>query len=58
MQFDPRTVVRACRFALLGLPGLVSLVIQPWTGAVLILIATGGIACTLVPWEDWLPERK
>jgi hypothetical protein len=58
MQFDPRTLVRACLFALLGLLGLVSLVIQPWTGAVLILIATGGIAYTLVPWEDRLPERK
>jgi hypothetical protein len=58
MQFDPRTLVRACLFALLGLLGLVSLVIQPWTGAVLILIAAGGNAYTLVPWEDWLPEKK
>ena len=38
MQIDPRTLVRARLFALLGLLGLVLLVITPWTGVVLILV--------------------
>jgi hypothetical protein len=38
MRIDPRTLVPACLFALLGLIGLVSLVIQPSTGVVLILV--------------------
>ena len=49
MQTDPRTLVRAGLFALLGLLGLVSLVVQPWTGVVLVLVAGGGIAYTLLP---------
>jgi hypothetical protein len=35
MQINPAQLVRAGRFALLGLPGLISLIIQPWTGVAL-----------------------
>jgi hypothetical protein len=58
MEFDPRTIVRAALFALLGLLGLVSLIIAPWTGVVLILIAGTGVAYTLLPWETWLPRKE
>ena len=58
MELDPRTIVRACLFALLGLLGLVSLIIAPWTGVVLVLVAGTGVAYTLLPWETWLPGRK
>jgi hypothetical protein len=58
MQTDPRTQVRACLFALLGLLGLASLVIAPWTGVVLILLASTGVAYTLLPWGSWLPRRQ
>ncbi len=58
MELDPRTIVRACLFALLGLLGLVSLVIAPWTGVVLILVAGVGVAYTLLPWETWLPRKQ
>ena len=33
MQTDPRTIVRAGLFALPGLLGPISLVIQPWSGS-------------------------
>jgi hypothetical protein len=56
MQINPAQLVRAGRFAPLGLPGLISLIIQPWTGVVLVLIAGTGIAYTLPPWETWLPK--
>jgi len=58
MQSDPRTLVRAALFALLGLLGLVSLLIAPWTGIVLVLIAGTGVAYTLLPWETWLPRKQ
>jgi hypothetical protein len=35
---SPRPLVRAALFALLGLLGLVSLIVSPWTGVVLILV--------------------
>ena len=57
MQFDPRTLIRAGLFALLGLLGLVSLIIQPWTGVVLVLVAGAGVAYTLLPWQSWLPKQ-
>ena len=57
MQLDPRQLVRAALFALMGMLGLVSLIIAPWTGIVLILVAGGGTAYTLLPWESWLPRR-
>jgi hypothetical protein len=34
---------------------VVLLVIQPWTGFVLMLVADGRVAYTLLPWESWLP---
>jgi len=58
MELDPRTIVRACLFALLGLLGLVSLIIAPWTGVVLVLVAGTGVAYTLLPWETWLPRKE
>jgi fatty acid desaturase len=58
MEFDPRTIVRAALFALLGLLGLVSMIIAPWTGVVLILVAGTGVAYTLLPWETWLPGKQ
>ena len=58
MQFNPAQLVRACLFALLGLLGLVLLVIAPWTGVVLVLVAGGGVAYTLLPWESWLPRKE
>jgi hypothetical protein len=58
MEFDPRTIVRAALFALLGLLGLVSMIIAPWTGVVLVLIAGTGVAYTLLPWETWLPRKE
>jgi hypothetical protein len=58
MPFTPAQLVRAGLFALLGLLGLVSLVIQPWTGVVLILVAGTGVAYALLPWEGWLPRRQ
>ena len=49
MQIDPRTLVRAGLFALLGLLGLVSLAVTDWwTGVVLVLVARTGIAYTLL----------
>jgi hypothetical protein len=54
----PHTLVRVCLFALLGLLGLVSLVIQPWTGVVLVLVAMGGIVYILLAWKNWLPRRE
>ena len=33
---------------------VVLLVIQPWTSVVLILVADGRVAYTLLPWESWL----
>jgi hypothetical protein len=57
MRFDPRTLIRAGLFALLGLLGLVSLIIQPWTGVVLVLVASTGIAYNLLPWETWLSRK-
>jgi hypothetical protein len=56
MQFHSAQLVRAGLFALLGMLGLVSLIIQPWTGVVLILVAGTGIAYNLLPWETWLPR--
>jgi hypothetical protein len=58
MQFSPPQIVRAGLFALLGMLGLVSLIIAPWTGVVLILIACGGVAYALLPWETWLPRKE
>lgn len=57
MEFDPRTIVRAALFALLGLLGLVSLIIAPWTGVVLVLVAGTGVAYALLPWQSWLPRK-
>ena len=54
MQFHSAHLVRAGLFALLGMLGLVSLIIQPWTGVVLILVAGTGIVYNLLPWETWL----
>ena len=54
MQLHYADLVRAGLFALLGMLGLVSLIIQPWTGVVLILVAGIGIAYNLLPWETWL----
>ena len=56
MQFHSAQLVRAGLFALLGLLGLVSLIIAPWTGVVLILVAGTGVAYALLPWESWLPR--
>ena len=58
MQFDPRTLVRAALFALLGLLGLISLAVAPWTGIVLVLVAGTGVAYNLLPWETWLPRKE
>ena len=41
---SPRPLVRAALFALLGLLGLVSLIVSPWTGVVLMLVAGTGAA--------------
>jgi hypothetical protein len=54
VQIDPRALLRADLFGLLG---LVSLVIQPWTGVVLVLVAGTGVAYTLLPWHSWLPKQ-
>jgi hypothetical protein len=51
VRIDQGTLACACPFALLGLLGPVSLVIQPRIGVVLIR-APGGVACTLPPWES------
>lgn len=51
----PRPLARA---ALLGLPGLVSLIVSPWTGVVLILVAGTVVALTLLPWGSWLPRKQ
>jgi hypothetical protein len=56
MQLHPVQLVKAALFALLGLLGLVSLFISPWTGVVLVLVAGTGVAYTLLPWETWLPK--
>jgi hypothetical protein len=48
----------ANQFAQLGLLGLVSLFIQPWTGVVLVQVAGTGIAYALLPWETWLPKKE
>ena len=58
MQFHSAQLVRAGLFALLGMLGLVSLIIQPWTGVVLILVAGTGIAYNLLPWETWLSRPR
>jgi hypothetical protein len=55
VQINLRKLVRIGLFVLLGLLGLVSLVIQPWTGVVLVLVAGTGVAYTLLQWETWLP---
>jgi hypothetical protein len=34
------------------------LIIQSWTGVVLVLVAGTGIACTLLPWDTWLPHKE
>jgi hypothetical protein len=54
VQIDPRTLVRAGLFAVLS---PVSLVIQPWTGVVLVLVAGTGAACALLPWQSWPPRK-
>lgn len=53
VQIDLRTLVRAGLFALLG---LVWLVIQPWNGVVLVLVAGTGVAYALLPWQSWPPR--
>jgi hypothetical protein len=58
MQFHPVQLVRAGLFAVLGMLGLVSLIIAPWTGVVLVLVAGTGIAYNLLPWETWLPRKE
>jgi hypothetical protein len=58
MEIDPRSIVRAALFALMGLLGLVSLIISPWIGVVLVLVAVGGVAHILLPWEGWLPRKE
>ena len=40
----PLPLVRAALFALLGLLGRVSLIVSPWPGVVLILVAGTGVA--------------
>jgi hypothetical protein len=54
VQFHSAQLVRVGLFALLGMLGLVSLIIQPCTGVVLILVAGTGIVYNLLPWETWL----
>jgi hypothetical protein len=46
--------VRPGLFALLG---LVSLLIQSWTGVVLVPVAGTGVAYALLPWQSWLPRK-
>jgi hypothetical protein len=58
MQFHFAQLVRAGLFALLGMLGLISLIIAPWTGVVLVLVAGTGIAYNLLPWETWLPRKE
>lgn len=42
----------------MGMLGLVWLILAPWTGVVMILVAGTGIAYNLLPWETWLPRKQ